>query len=260
MRKLLACSLLALALGLVATPLAQAAVGDLVIDEAGILTDGERETLNNEAERISARHHCEVAIIVVEDKGAMGAYDAAELAFTLYGIGYGPDRDGVLLFLSMADRDYYLIAHGDFGNAAFTDHGKDVMLDRYILPQLSADNYYEAFIAYLNKADEFLGLARDGKPFDIGSDSDQSWRIFVTILAPLGISLVICLFWNSKMKTARKAADANAYIGDAGLVLTAQEDRFLYRTHTRTAIQQSSGGSGGTTINSAGFSGRGGKF
>jgi len=165
--------------------------------------------------------------------------------------------------LSMAERDYYMIAHG-FGNTAFTDHGKDVMLDKYILPLLGDNKFYEAFSVYLDKAEEFLEMARDGTPFDIGTDPEavrtgNLIKVAVTILLPLLIAFLICANWKSKMKTAKIATTACNYIPANGFILTGQADTFLYQTVTRTKIEKSSS-SGGTTINSSGFSGRGGKF
>jgi len=61
------------------------------------------------------------------------------------------------------------------------------------------------------------------------------------------------------MKTARIATTACNYIPPGGFQLTGSEDTFLYQTVTRTKVQSSSS-SGGTSVDSKGFSGRSGKF
>ena len=264
MKKFLIMVLLAFLLTVLLPTVALAADLDLVTDITGTLTGAQKERLNQRAERISEQYGCEVAIVVIDAMDdRSGAFAWAQHIYQEYNFGYGSERSGVLLFLSLAERDYALIAFG-FGNTAFTDHGKDVMLDNYILPLLGNDRYYDAFSAYLDKAEEFLAMARDGTPFDIGTDpaaqrTSNLIKIAVVIIVPLIIALIICSVWKSKMKTARVATTACDYIPPGGFQLTGYADTFLYQTRTRVKIQSSSS-SGGTTTNSSGFSGRSGKF
>jgi uncharacterized protein len=241
------------------------AVGeDLVTDLTGTLSDSQIERLNQRAERISEQYRCDVAIVVIDAMtDNYGAYEWAMYIYDEFNFGYGSERSGVLLFLSLTERDYYLIAFG-FGNTAFTDYGKDVMINNYIRPLLRDDMYYDAFSAYLDKAEEYLAMARDGTPFDRGTDpaaqqSNILFKVAVVILVPLIIAFIICSVWKSQMKSARIATTACNYIPPGGFHLTGSADTFLYQTRTRVKIQSSSS-SGGTSVNSRGFSGRGGKF
>ena len=127
-KKLLLTLLLALALllGLSASAFAEARL-DYVTDEAGILSEEERTQLNARAGQISEQYQCGVYVVIVNDyrsyvNGNIETF--AEEVFAGYDLGYGDSRDGVMLAMSMADRDYDLYAHGDFGNYAFTDYGK----------------------------------------------------------------------------------------------------------------------------------------
>ena len=270
---------------------------DAVTDAAGLLTDTERGELNDRAEELAEQYQCAVYIVTLEDMEDMGgsdAYDLATAVYTEYDLGYGEEKSGLLLLLSMAERDYALIAYG-YGNTAFTDYGKDVLLDEDVLPLLGEDAYYEGFSAYLDTAGEYLSLARDGKPFDVEPtpnynetegrsetgnhpQTDYSYkktpspkydegefaiRLGAVILLPLLLAGGICLYWKRQMNTAVSARTADRYIPSDGFRLTGQQDTFLYRTETRRRIENhSSGGghSGGTSVRSGGFSGRSGKF
>jgi len=239
---------------------------DLVEDLANILTTEQRAMLLERAETISAKYRCNVAIFIMDEMDAgENARMWAEFIYNHYNLGYGSENSGLLLFMSMADRDFALVANG-FGHVAFTDHGKDVILDRHVLPLLRRDNYYEAFNVYLDKAEEFLSLARDGTPFDVNTDPDAPGmspllKVAIVILLPMFIAWLICSAWKSQMKTAKIAKTACNYIPPGGFNLTGQVDSFLYQTVTRTKIQtSSSSSSGGTTKSSSGFSGRSGKF
>jgi len=274
MKKLFITVLLTILLAALPSVIVSAADIDLVTDITGTLTDTQKEQLNQRADRISEQFRCEVAIVVIDGMADNdGAFEWAMYLYDELNFGYGPDRSGVLLFLSLAERDYSLIAFG-FGNTAFTDYGKAVMLDSYILPLLGDNRYYDAFSVYLDKAEEFLAMARDGTPFDRHTDENANihtgseeqhtsimFELAVVILVPVIIAFIVCSVWKSQMKTARIATTACNYIPPGGFQLTGSADTFLYQTITRTKIQSSSSsGGGGTTTNSRGFSGRSGKF
>ena len=257
MKKVLIALLLSMSLVFALTPAAMALELELVEDMAGVLTWDEWDELNWLAKEISADHRCDVIIVTLDEMtDNNGAEEWAWQILSSFNYGYGADKSAVMLFLSLAERDFALIAYG-FGNTAFTDYGKDVMLDKHILPLLKEDMYFEAFYAYLMKADEYLAMARDGTPFD--SDNSFWIKLAVTILLPLIVAFILCEMWKRQMKTAVTAKHASYYIPDGGFRLTGQADTFLYKTHSRTKIQKSSS-SGSTTTNSRGFSGRSGKF
>jgi len=241
-----------------------AASNDLVTDGAGLLTNAELRELNDRALDITQKFECEVSIFIVEDMRTGDAYEFAKQVYRNNEFGYGPEQSGLMLMLSMADRDYALIAYG-FGNVAFTDHGKDVMLDGYILPLLAKNNYYEAFLAYFDKAAEFLAMARAGTPFDYNTDEEYqanaaaslaATKVVFNIIIPVVAALIVCLVFLRQMKTARKQRSAANYVPEGGFVITGSSDTYLYSTEIRTTIEEK----GGTSTDSSGFSGRSGKF
>ena len=240
-----------------------AAVAAPVTDEAGILTDAECRDLNKRAIEIREQFGCEISVCVVKDMGLGDAFDIAKEVYLKNGFGYGPGNDGMMLFLSMYDRDYAMISYG-YGNEAFTEYGKDAILDRYVLPLLGENKYYEAFEKYLNKSAEYLMLAADGAPFDQGTDpvyleKQAAGRAAVVVIIPPIVALIVCLIFRAQMKTARKQRAAHNYIPEGGFVLTGSSDTYLYSTETRRTIESSSSGSSGHR-SSGGFSGRSGKF
>lgn len=266
MKRLLFILLLALALSLLLAPAAFAADIDLVTDSALLLTDAEWEELIARAEEISDEFGCDVAIVTLDEMDDDdGAYNWAWWIFEEYNLGYGAEKSGVMLFMSMAERDYALIAQG-YGNTAFTDYGKDVMLDDHILPLLGEDQYYEAFAAYLDQSEIYLRMARSGTPFDVDTDPARQRsgflvKMILVILLPLLIAMIVCSQWKSKHKSAVLGREASQYIADGSFRLAVADDRFLYRTETRRVIEsKSSSSGGGTTTDSRGRSGRSGKF
>ena len=233
---------------------------DYVTDGAKLLTEEERVELNDKAKDASERHDCDIIIITVDDKGDAHIEDYAQTIYDQYDLGYGEDRSGIMLVISMAERDYDIMAHG-YGNVAFTDYGKDKLTDMF-LPALSMGDYYSSFNIFIETCDNYLEQARIGNSIDIKTDPEnkkKTGKIVLTVV-PLLIALLTVIVQSSKMKTAKIKLRANEYITDEGLKLTGREDVFLYRNVIRTKREKAKSSSGGTTVNSHGSSHKSGKF
>ena len=61
------------------------------------------------------------------------------------------------------------------------------------------------------------------------------------------------------MKSVSAKTEADAYLAAGSMEITGREDHFTHTTEVRTRIERSSE-SGGTTVDSDGFSGKSGKF
>ena len=264
----------------VSGPGATVAATNYVTDDAGLLSQSERDTLEQQAAAISERYGCGVYIVTVPDFAASGATDVYDFATALYqanDLGLGAERNGVLLLLSMADRDFTLIAHGSTGNAAFTDYGKDCLEDEF-LDDFRDDDWYGGFSDYVSGCEEYLAANASGYPIDIGSQGYSAepsgatdggsarpgaGGVLVTVFFPALISLIACLSMKKKMKSVRKGVGASRYVADNGVAITDRQDRFTHTTVTRVRKQSSSSSSshgGGTHVGGGGFSGRSGKF
>ena len=244
---------------------ASAAASDLVTDGAGVLTNEEYYELNDIALQVTMEYECEVGVFVAEDIGGDDAYEYAKQVYQFTEFGYGIDRSGILLFLNLAGSDAVLVAYG-YGNDAFTDYGKNVLLERYVVPLLAKGLYYDAFKTYLDKAAEFLEMADAGAPFDRGTDEAyqeegaSGGRVAATVIIPLVIALIVCLIFRSQMKTARQQRKADNYIPSGGVNITGGGDYYLYSSQTRRKIEENTSGGGGTTKSRDGFSGSSKKF
>lgn len=250
------------------TPTALAASDvPLIIDEADIITDEEEAALTTQAETMSDTYECNVYLYVTNTADVDDAYEFAKQVYTDNDLGYGADKSGMMLMLNMDDRSYALIAHG-YGNTVLTDHGRDVLLEDKVLPQLSDDNYYDAFSAYLSTAEDYLVQAHNGAPFDVDTDEEyaaeeaHTWNLIklaICIIIPLIITAVFCGVSYSKMKTAKSQRAADFYIPENGCEIKYRDDQFLYQTETRVTIKDDDS-DGGTSVDSDGFSGSSGNF
>lgn len=241
---------------------------ECVQDLAGLLTYDERAELMSEARALSAEYGCGVYIVTVDDYRRYTSGSVVTCAtdiFTQNEWGYGASGDGVLLLLSMAERDYALIAHGDLGNAAFTDYGKEKMADRF-LRRFSDDDWYGGFSSYLKSCSKYLKMASEGEPFDVGNDDGSlAGRIGIVAGVPTVVAGIVSLGQSRKMKSVKRRTNASAYAAAAGLILRDQQDVYTHSTESRARIVSSSSGGGrsgggGTSVGSGGFSSHSGKF
>lgn len=229
----------------------------MVTDNAGLLTPVEAEKLNARAWQLTREYRCAVYMVTVPSLGDLEAREATEYLLQAYQLGYGSDQSCVLLLLSTEYRDYDILAHG-YGNTAFTDYGKEKMAERF-LEAFGSDDWYGGFTQYLNCCEEYLALAQAGKPFDVGSDRSPFVGLAIGILVPLLVAFTVCSIFKAQMKTAKLQEAAQVYIDGQGLVLTAQNDRFLHTTRTERYIEPPKS-SGGTSVNSSGSSHSSGRF
>ena len=240
-----------------------AAETPLVYDGAGILTPEETERLNAAARDITQKYKCEARVYTVSDFSGGDIYAYACRVYESNGFGYGEGKDGVLLLLSMAARDYAVAAYG-FGGKAFTEYGRNRLLDDFVLPELAQNHYASAFDSFLSGAADYFEMARNGKPFNKFTDPQKGF--FNLLTAVLGalllgslVAAVPCFVWLKQMKTAVPARDATRYVTQEGLKLLFSRDIFIRRAQTRRKIQSSSS-SGASARGGGGFSGGSGKF
>ena len=102
----------------------------LLVDDAGLLTEEEADALLDKLEEISERQECEVAVVTVDSLEGKTSQDYADDFYDYNGYGYGIDDVGILLLISMEDRDYAITTYG-FGITAFTDAGLQYVVNDF---------------------------------------------------------------------------------------------------------------------------------
>ena len=237
---------------------------DHVTDAALLLTDEAWLELEERAGEISRQYQCGVYIVTLDDftryVDTDSVYEAAKAIYRGYDLGLGEEQSGVMLLLSMAERDYALIAYG-WGNTAFTDYGKDRLSEAF-LDNFGDDDWYGGFSDYLEKCAGMMRSAQAGTPLDVGT-SPLVWLVGMLISVGLGClaAFLACGLLESQMKSVGQKREANTYLRMDSIDITAREDRFINITQTQVKIEREDGsGSGGTTVDQDGFSGKSGKF
>ena len=254
---------LCLLLGMTAAAHADAQI-DYVSDYAGLLSDTQRRDLNDRAAEIADEYNFGVFVVVVNDyksyvNGSIA--DFSENVFHRYGLGRGQKEEGVLLAMSMNDRNYDIYAHGDFGNYAFTDYGKDQLANSF-LDDFRRNDWAGGFRDFIKTSGDMLEKARNGQPVDtwIPDQAETGPRMTLgKLLVSLGVG---CLTGGAtvggmkrQMKTAVRQSGAANYVAQGGVRLSNKRDDFVNRSVTRQVIPRQTGSNrpggghfGGTTI------------
>ena len=244
---------------------------DHITDSANLLTNEEWQVLEQRAREIEKNYGFGVYIVTVDDYyhySHGSVMDAATSIYQQYSLGTGKGKDGLMLLLSMSDRDYSLITYGDFGNYAFNDEGRAQMTG-FFLDDFRNNDWYAGFADYITWSENYLQAANDGQPYSNQvvpmSSAERSSAIMVRVLIILGFSLIVALIYvgvlSSKMKSVAEATRAGTYVS-GNLNLMKKVDRFSFATQSKVKIStEKSGGSGGVRSGrSGGFSGTSGKF
>ena len=212
-----------------------AAADFAVVDDADLLDPSEAEQLEDVLETVSQKHDIDIVVLTVPS--LMGK-SPEDYAVEYYDGRYGDD--GVLMLVSMYDRQWYFLSAGKCKARIPADAFEGEFVDL-----LGQEDYYEAFTLFANICDRRI--------------SNFIWVVIgISLAIGAVIGLIVVLVMKSKLKTVRSQSHADQYVGGECLQLTGRSDIFLYQTVTRRARPQSDNGSRGSSGRS--YGGGGGRF
>ena len=242
------------------TPEQTGADMNYIFDLSDQLSFEEWAELEARASDISQRHGCGVYVAFVDDFTEYGGgNDVYKTTYQLYHaneLGMGENRDGIIILLSMDERDYAMFVYGKNAERAFNKYGQE-QLESEFLGYFTENDWYNGAVRYLDVCDEYLTLAEEGHPVR----RNMIGIYAIVAAASCVLSLGICVILKMSMKTVYKKAEANEYVTANGLHLTQEYDRYTHTTETRTKISSDSDSGGSTSsCSGGGGSGRSGKF
>lgn len=233
--------------------------GAHVVDNADLLTDQQENTLKSKLSSISSRHNCDVVVVTVQSVGSKTPEAFADDFFDYN--GYKPD--GILLLVSMQDRDWHVSTTGKGINAVNSAALRRI--ERDVVSELSDARYYNAFDKFGDLCDTFLTYQAQGKPYKESPVSVGKAAI-AAIASGFAAGGIGTGRMKRKLKSVHRKTNAGDYVRAGSLKIVRSSDMFLFKNVSRVEIQRTSsssgGGGGGTHISSSGVShgGGGGKF
>lgn len=234
-----------------------------LVDEADLLDKSQEVDVLKKLDEISDRQMFDVVIVTVNSTEGKTPMAFADDYYDYNGYGMGATHDGILLLISMGERDWYISTTG-FGITAFTDVGLEYM-EGQLVDFLSDGEYQKAFETFAELCDEFVTKAKEGEVYREGHLPRGA---FPFLWIPIGLVLggVVALFpvqmMKRQMNNVQRRTEASDYVKRERISITDQRDMFLYRTVNRSARPKNTSSGSSTHQSSSGMThgGRGGKF
>lgn len=235
-----------------------------LIDNAFLLSDNEKSSLESKLDSISKNQECDVVILTTDTLEDKTTSEYADDFYDYNNYGMGDEKNGVLLLINIEERDWYISTCG-FGITAFTDDGIDY-IGNEIKPYLKDEKYSKAFETYTDLCDKFITQAKTGKPYDKKNLPKKPFEIVLEILISVGIGIAIAFIvgkiMKSQLKTVKSKAQATDYVDKDSLNITNSDEMFIFSRISRTAKpkEKSSGSSTHQSSSGTTHGGGGGKF
>lgn len=214
-------------------------------DGADLLTTSEENAIRTRLDEVSEKYDVDVVIVTVDSVGIQTPADFSDDYYD--GNGYG--KDGVMLLISMEERDWDILTNGMCNDAMGATERENI--GELITIYLSDELYADAFETYIDECEYYIDGHINGFPFEGG----------ITFVISLVIGLVVALIVTSIMKGQLRSVRANdtatEYVKQGSMNVRVSRDIFLYRHISRTKRPESNSSS------SSGGGGRGhsgGKF
>lgn len=230
-----------------------------LVDDAGLLQQSEAQELSALLDTVSEKYGVDVVIVTVDSTEGLSPMEYADDYYD-YG-GYA--ADGILLLVSMEERDWWISTTG-YGITAFTDAGIEYISEQFLY-WLSDDEYALAFTEFAEQCDAFLLQAETGEPYDSHNLPKEPFAPGVTLIVSVIIGFIAAFIatgiMKGKLKSVRSQVKADDYVAKGSMRLTTSRDLFLY-SHVDKREKPKSGSGSSTHVSSSGTThgGGGGKF
>ena len=214
-----------------------------IIDKVNVLSSEEKAELEKQIISIRNKYAFDLVILTVYDMETKNIQDYADDYYDYSGYGIGPGADGALLVHDLYNREIHISGSGK-GTKVFNSGRTDNTIDRMI-PSLKADQYFDAYLAFLERAEYHLDTYGEG-----GKGYKGILYIASAALA-LALSLVTFFSARTKYKTIRPQNFAANYIADGSSRFSLRNDTFISTNTSRSRKSKSSGSSSAGTHKSS---------
>ena len=200
----------------------------LIIDKADLISSNAEAQLTKKARDIQNKYKIDVVIVTVPSTEGAGIEYFTETLYLQSGYGQGSLKDGMMLLLSMEERDY------DFYKKGKVHDNLSISLEEKILDptinKLRNSDYEGAFNIFLSTVDEVYSKAKPDGSFP--KEPKGSFPYLIGIIGSFVVAFIIVQTGASTLKSVRYSRTANNYVKKNSLVINRGFDQDLYRNVT----------------------------
>ena len=211
-----------------------------IVDEADLLSYDQEQELEAYIDEVSEKHKFDLVIVTVNSLNGKTSSEFADDFYDYNDYGFGKDKDGALLLISMEDRDWAISTCGEGINTY-----DDSLLDE--LDSKLSDNDYFVACKY------FISISEDAFTFPLLS------RIIISLIVGFFIAFSAVNIMKRKLITVQKQIGAKVYTKPDSMQVTSKRDVFLYSHVTKRARPKNNSRSH-TSSSGRSHGGRSGKF
>lgn len=222
----------------------------LIVDNADLLTSSEEAALTGKAYQLKAEYQMDVVILTVTSTDGQTPRRYAESYYDRNGYA----SDGILLLVSIEERDWYICTTGK-AQDIFPNRVIDQLGDTF-LSYLSSGAYSEGFNAFLDSLPDYFARQSPAP----AAHTIRPLHIVICLVIGMASGGITVLIMRSRMKTDRPQHSASEYLDRGSFHLNIAHDRYLYSHVTKTPKPDNSSGPHGGGHGGGSHGGGGGKF
>lgn len=164
-----------------------------VHDYANVIDASAEDSINALGDELDLNGYGQMVFVVVEFLDGYDVEDYAYALFNEWGIGHGDDNDGVLILVSVGDREYHLL-QGKGIEKVLTSADLGEIADEELIPSLANDNYSQGLLDTAEeisaRLSEYYAYSDAGNP---GESTTVSTDSFSTIVVGFLVELILFL-------------------------------------------------------------------
>lgn len=208
----------------------------LLVDEAELLYTGEEKILNEKIEEFRNTYNADIVIAFLDDTDGMDPDYYVDYYYDNGGYGIGNSRDGVILLVAMAERDYRILSNGFCASAI--DYSEIDYIGEDIAPCLSEGEYLTAAEIFIDKCAHYMDIEINGVPFKAGKS------LIISVVIGFICAFVVTGIMKGRLKSVRSKNEADQYTKQGSMNITNSKELYLYRTVNRVKIDNGSSSRG----------------
>lgn len=220
-----------------------------VIDEVGLLKEGDYQDFEARCEEMSQETGVGVYLALVDSIGDEEVRDYAIDFYKSNDLGMGDERSGILFLISVNSRKYVTVTYGA-GLDVFTDYRIDQM-EEEIVSDLKENRFVRGCDDYVTLCEETVdyylangeGMSRDNDP--VAQKQDRGIGIAISAVAAVAIAGGVCFGLRKQLKSVEVACSASNYELSDAFHLSDSDDKFEGVFISKTPKPKSDSDSGG---------------
>jgi len=228
-----------------------------VYDEANLLSDTERAEIEEAAIEYGEKREIDIIILTTKGTDGKSLTRYAEDFYDEIGPGYDKEHGNtVILSINMEERDVDLQGYSLAED--YLDNERLDLIREKITPDLSAENYTDAFMTYIKTASDYMGIRKGVNPENILF----KWWFQIAVSLVIAGAIVAKMLYHSGGKVT---TTNQTYQDTAKTKVLNRRDRYIRTTVTKrkkpkTTNNNRGGGGGGVSRGGRSHSGSSGKF